>query len=84
MTDTRITKLAQVMVHYSLALKPDQKVYIQTSPLAHEFNLAFYAEALKARTSPLPLTAFFIRGRRSSSSNTPTPSSSNPFRRCVN
>jgi aminopeptidase len=48
MTDPRITKLAKVMVHYSLQIKPGQKVYVQTSPAAHELNLAFYEEAIKA------------------------------------
>ena len=48
MPDPRIQKLAQVMVHYSLGIKPDQKVYLQTTPAAHEFNLAFYEEAIKA------------------------------------
>jgi aminopeptidase len=35
------------MVHYSLAIKRNQKVYLQTAPIAHEFNLAFYEEAIK-------------------------------------
>lgn len=48
MADPRIKKLAQVMVHYSLAIEPGQKVYLQTAPAAHEFNLAFYEEAIKA------------------------------------
>src|SRR5215208_7914532 len=48
MADARVEKLAQVMVHYSLAIKPGQKVYLQTTPIAHEFNLAFYEEAIKA------------------------------------
>lgn len=48
MPDPRIQKLAQVMVHYSLGIKPDQKVYLQTTPVAHEFNLAFFEESLKA------------------------------------
>jgi len=48
MADPRIKKLAQVMVHYSLGIKRDQKVYLQTTPAAHEFNLAFYEEAIKA------------------------------------
>ena len=48
MADPRIEKLAQVMVHYSLDIKPGQKVYLQTSPVADEFNLAFYEEAIKA------------------------------------
>jgi aminopeptidase len=52
MTDSRVTKLAQVMVHYSLGIKRGQKVFIQTSPAAHEFNLAFYEEAVKAGAHP--------------------------------
>ena len=48
MADPRIKKLAQVMVYYSLAIKSGQKVYLQTAPAAHEFNLAFYEEAIKA------------------------------------
>ena len=48
MADPRIKRLAQVMVHYSLGIKPGQKVYLQTTPTAHEFNLAFYEEAIKA------------------------------------
>jgi aminopeptidase len=47
MADPRIEKLAKVMVHYSLGIKSGQKVYLQTSPAAHEFNLAFYKEAIK-------------------------------------
>jgi len=48
MPDPRITKLAQVMVHYSLALKPGQQVQIRTHPLAEELTLAVYEEAIKA------------------------------------
>jgi aminopeptidase len=48
MSDPRVQKLAQVMVHDSLGIKRDQKVYMQTTPVAHEFNLAFYEEAIKA------------------------------------
>src|SRR5690349_7009282 len=48
MSDPRIKKLARVMVGYSLAIKRGQKVYLQTTPAAHEFNLAFYEEAIKA------------------------------------
>ena len=48
MSDPRIRKLAQVMAHYSLAVKRGQKVYLQTSPAGHEFNLAFYEEVVKA------------------------------------
>jgi aminopeptidase len=48
MPDPRVTKLAKVMVHYSLALKPGQQFIIQTHPLAEEMTLAVYEEAVKA------------------------------------
>ena len=48
MPDPRITKLAKVMVHYSLALKPGQQCVILTHPLAEELTLAVYEEAIKA------------------------------------
>jgi len=53
MPDPRITKLAQVMVHYSLALKPGQQVQIRTHPLAEELTLAVYAEAIRAGANVL-------------------------------
>jgi aminopeptidase len=48
MADPRITKLAQVLVHYSLNLKPGDSLFLSTSPLAHELNLAVYKEATLA------------------------------------
>ena len=48
MADPRVTKLAKIMVHYSLALKPGQQVVIRTHPLADELTLAVYEEAIKA------------------------------------
>jgi aminopeptidase len=48
MPDPRVTKLAKVMVLYSLALKPGQQVAIRTHPLAEELTLAVYEEAIKA------------------------------------
>lgn len=48
MPDPRITKLVEVLVHYSLELKPGQQVALRTSPLAEELNLAFFEEAIKA------------------------------------
>ncbi|PIU90698.1 MAG: aminopeptidase [Anaerolineae bacterium CG17_big_fil_post_rev_8_21_14_2_50_57_27] len=48
MPDPRITKLAKVMVHYSLALKPGQQCLLRTHPLAEELTLAVYEEAVKA------------------------------------
>jgi aminopeptidase len=48
MPDPRITKLAKVLVHYSLQIKPGQQVLLQTTPLADELSLAFFEEAVKA------------------------------------
>lgn len=48
MPDSRVTKLAQVLVNYSLELKPGQQMEMRTSPLAEELSLAAYAEAIKA------------------------------------
>lgn len=48
MSDPRVKKLAQIMVGYSLKIKPGHQVHLQTSPLADEFNLAFIEEATKA------------------------------------
>ncbi len=48
MPDSRVIKLAQVLVHYSLEVKPGQQMEIRTSPLAEELSLAVYAEAIKA------------------------------------
>src|SRR5215208_5004637 len=43
-----VHKLADVMVNYSLELKPGQKFWLRTTPLAEELNLAVYEEAVKA------------------------------------
>ncbi len=48
MSDPRIKKLAEILVHYSLSLKPGEKLRIRTSPLADELSLAVYKEALLA------------------------------------
>lgn len=48
MADPRVTKLAQVLVHYSLAVKPGQQLVLQTHPLAESLALAAYAEAVRA------------------------------------
>jgi aminopeptidase len=50
MPDPRIAKLAKVLVHYSLQLKPGQLVFLQTTPLADELSLAFFEEAIQAGT----------------------------------
>jgi aminopeptidase len=48
MTDPRIVKLAQVLVKYSLDLKPGEKFRIRCTPLADELSLAVYKEAILA------------------------------------
>ena len=48
MTDPRVAKLAQIMVEYSLELKPGQQVWLRTAPVAQEFNLAFYERAVRS------------------------------------
>ena len=48
MPDPRVNKLAKVLVHYSLEIKPGQQMELRTSPLADELSLAIYAEAIQA------------------------------------
>jgi aminopeptidase len=48
MPEPRILKLAQVLVNYSLELKPGQQLQLRTNPLAEALSLAVYAEAVKA------------------------------------
>jgi aminopeptidase len=48
MTDPRISKLAQVLVRYSLELQPGEEFCLETSPVAEELSLAVYKEALLA------------------------------------
>jgi aminopeptidase len=48
MSDPRIIKLAKLMVHYSLEIKPGQQLIIRTHPLAEELTLATLEEAVKA------------------------------------
>jgi len=52
MTDPRVSKLAKVLVHYSVALKRGEQVVIRTSPLADELTLAVYEEVVKAGAYP--------------------------------
>jgi len=47
MPDPRVTTMADVLVHYSLDLKPGQQLVVNTTPLADELTLAVYAEAVK-------------------------------------
>lgn len=48
MSDPRVTKMAQVLVKYSLDLQPGQEVVLGTTPLAEELSLAVYQEAVLA------------------------------------
>lgn len=48
MADLRVEKLARVMVHYALELKPGQQFWLRTTPLAEELSLAVYEEAIRA------------------------------------
>ena len=48
MTDPRVSKLAQVLVNYSLDLKPGEKFLLASHPLAEELSLEVYKQALLA------------------------------------
>ncbi len=48
MPDPRITKLAKVLVGYSLDIQPGQQLQLRTHPLAEELTLAVYEEAIRA------------------------------------
>ncbi len=48
MPDPRISKLAKVLVQYSLDLQPGVQFVLRTSPLAEELNLEVYKEAILA------------------------------------
>jgi aminopeptidase len=53
MTDPRVLKLAQVLVHYSLNLQPGEDFSLATTPLAEDLSLAVYEEAIKAGANVL-------------------------------
>jgi aminopeptidase len=48
MTDLRIAKLANVLIHYSLEIQPGQQLSLQFFPQGRELMLAAYEEAIKA------------------------------------
>jgi aminopeptidase len=48
MTDPRVSRLAKVLVHYSVGLQSGQQLHLITSPIAAELSLAIYEEAIKA------------------------------------
>lgn len=47
MPDPRLSKLAQILVHYSLSLKAGDQLEIRTNPLAQDLALLVYEEAVK-------------------------------------
>ncbi len=57
MTDPRVAKLASVLVHYSLELRPGQQLTLRTSPLGAELALAVYSEAIRAGAHVFPQVA---------------------------
>ena len=48
MPDPRVSKLAKILIHYSLDIKPGQKLRLAASPLASELTTVAYEEAIKA------------------------------------
>lgn len=53
MPDPRVTKLAPILVQYSLELQPGQEFALRTSRLAQELSLAVYREAILADANVL-------------------------------
>lgn len=52
MFDARIEKMAEVLIHYSLEMKPGEKVMIRTTTLGEPLALAVYRQALRAGAYP--------------------------------
>jgi len=52
MPDPRISKLAKVLVHYSVEVQKGQQVLIRTSPIADELTLAVHEEIVRAGAHP--------------------------------
>lgn len=57
MPDPRISKMAKVLVWYSLDLQPGQQFVLQTNPLADELTLAVYEEAMRSGAHTLIMNA---------------------------
>ena len=57
MTDPRIEKLADVLVNYSVAVRPGDKVLVQGDTLAAPLLKAVYAQVLQAGGHPLMLAS---------------------------
>jgi len=58
MTDPRIEKLAHLLVNYSVAMRPGDKVLINGDTIAEPLLKAVYAEVLKAGGHPLVMVGF--------------------------
>ncbi len=57
MTDPRVEKLADVLVNYSVAVRPGDKVLVQGDTLAEPLLKAVYARVLQAGGHPLMLVS---------------------------
>lgn len=57
MPDPRISKLAKLMVEYSLQIKPGDQFLLRSHPVAQELTLAVYEEAIKAGANVLVMTS---------------------------
>lgn len=58
MRDPRIEKLADMLVNYSVAVKPGQSVYLRGSTIAEPLLMAVYQKILEAGGLPLTNLAF--------------------------
>jgi aminopeptidase len=52
MPDPRVSKLANVLVNYSVEVQKGEQVVIRTSPIADELTLAVYEEVIRAGGHP--------------------------------
>ncbi len=52
MPDPRVSKLAKVLVNYSIEAKKGQQIVIRTHPIADELTLAVYEELIKVGAHP--------------------------------
>ncbi len=57
MTDPRVEKLAEVLVNYSVAVRPGDKVLVQGNTLAEPLLKAVYVKVLQAGGHPLMLAS---------------------------
>ena len=52
MKDSRLEKLADVLVNYSIAVQPDEKIFIQGPMISEPLLKAIYAKVLQAGAHP--------------------------------